>query len=142
MQRSVQDLFDQYEHLTNAALQGNVDIAALSDLYDVAFIGSSPAGVIAGKKNDDFKNALVAGFERYREIGTKQMTIQNLKQEQLDAMHVLVRVAWQATYDVDGRRKHIDFTNVYLTRIMDGQARVFGWITGDENAELRKHGII
>lgn len=46
-----------------------------------------------------------------------------------------------ATYDVDGAEKTIDFTNIYLTRLAGGQARVFGWITGDEAAELRKHGI-
>lgn len=142
MQQSVRDLFAQYESLTNDALSGYPDMVALSDLYDEAYIGSSPTGVMAGKKDDDFTHALATGIAHYRQIGARQMTIIDLRPEQLDAMHMLVRVYWRATYDKDGGQKSIDFTNVYLARITDGQARVFGWITGDEIAELRRHGIM
>lgn len=34
-----------------------------------------------------------------------------------------------------------DFTNLYLIRVENTKGKVFGWISGDENAELRKHGI-
>ncbi|SFB64405.1 hypothetical protein SAMN03159496_06461 [Rhizobium sp. NFR07] len=117
-------------------------MAAISDLYEDAFIGAAPAGVIAGNKDEDFRKAIATGFARNREIGARQMEVAGLQADEIDAMHALVRVDWRATYDRDGRQMTIDFTNVYLTRLANGKCRVFGWITGDEEAELRKQGII
>jgi hypothetical protein len=142
MQKSITELFDRYESQTNAALTGEPDMVTIGDLYDDAFVGSSPAGVMAGKRDEEFQKALIAGFARNREIGARLMEIQDLRIEPIDAMHALAHVGWRATYDTNGTQKAIDFTNVYLTRVSNGQAKVFGWITGDEQAELRKHGII
>lgn len=142
MKQAVAELFDRYERETNAALAGTPDMAALGDLYDDAFIAASPAGVMAGKKDGEFEQAMEAGFARNREIGTQRMEVRALHVDAIDGLHALARVDWRAIYEVDSARKTIDFTNTYLTRIEDGRARVFGWITGDEEAELRKHGII
>jgi len=142
MQQAIKELFDRYERETNAALTGEPDMAALSDLYDEAFVGSSPAGVMAGKKDEEFRKALTAGFAHNREIGARRMEIRNVRADLIDAMHALVHVDWRATYETDGTQKAIDFMNVYLTRSENGKVRVFGWITGDEIAELRKHGIV
>lgn len=142
MQQAVTDLFDRYERETNAALAGEPDLEAVGDLYDDAFIAASPSGVMTGKKGDEFDKAMAAGFAHYREIGTQRMEVRDVRVEPIDALHALARVDWRATYDVDGMQKVIDFTNVYLTRVSNGRGTVFGWITGDENAELRKHDII
>lgn len=142
MQQAVTDLFDRYEFQTNAALMGEPDLEALGELYDDAFIGACPSAVITGRKDDEFSKAMAAGFARNREIGTRRMDVQALRVEPIDAMHAIAHVSWRATYDVRGTLKTIDFTNAYLTRIANGRARVFGWITGDEDAELRKNGII
>lgn len=142
MRQAIKDLFDRYEDLTNAALAGQPDMAAIDDLYDDAFIGSSPAGVRAGQKDKEFETALAAGFAHNRQIGARRMKVLDVRIEPIDAIHALAHVNWRATYDTDGTQQAIDFTNVYLTRVKNGQARVFGWITGDESAELRKHGII
>jgi hypothetical protein len=142
MQQAIRDLFGRYEKETSAALGGAPDMAAISDLYEDAFIGAAPAGVIAGNKDEDFRKAIATGFARNREIGARQMEVAGLQADEIDAMHALVRVDWRATYDRDGRQMTIDFTNVYLTRLANGKCRVFGWITGDEEAELRKQGIV
>lgn len=142
MQQAVADLFDRYEQETNAALVGEPDLDAINALYDDAFIAASPAGVMTGAKGEAFTNAMTAGFAHYREIGTREMKVKNIQVEPIDALHALARVDWRASYDVGGARKDIDFTNVYLTRLADGRATVFGWITGDETAALRKHGIV
>jgi hypothetical protein len=52
-------------------------------------------------------------------------------------------VAWTATY----ARKNqpdvaIDFDVHYFVRTVDGKSKVFGWVSGDEQALLRKHGVI
>ncbi|WP_160011207.1 nuclear transport factor 2 family protein [Rhizobium sp. 18055] len=142
MEQAIRDLFGRYESETNAALAGKPDMAAISDLYEDAFIGSSAAGVMAGKKDEDFKKALATGFARNRKIGAQRIEVVELRAEEIDAMHALVHVDWRATYDSDGSQKAIDFTNAYLTRLANGRCKVFGWITGDEDAELRRHGII
>lgn len=142
MQQVVTDLFDRYERETNAALAGEPDLEAVSDPYDDAFIAASPSGVTTGKKGEEFNKAMAVGFAHYREIGTQRMEVLDVGVEPIDALHALARVDWRATYDVGGTQKVINFTNVYLTRISNGRRTVFGWITGDENAELRKHGII
>lgn len=95
MQQEVADLFDRYERQTNAALAGNPDMEAVSDLYDDAFIGASPVGIMAGNKDAGFGNVLAAGFARNREIGTRRMDVRALKVEPIDALHALARVEWR-----------------------------------------------
>jgi hypothetical protein len=142
MQRAVTELFNRYARETNKALVGEPDLSALVELYTDSFIGSSPLGVMTGQQGDEFTKALTAGFARYRAIGTRRMTILDVRVEPIDTIHALANVAWRASYSRDGAQKEIDFNNVYLVRIDDGRAKVFGWITGDEDAELRKHGVI
>lgn len=142
MQQAIQDLFQQYERQTNAALAGKSDIEALMELYDDAFIGSSPAGVMTGTKDHEFQKALTAGFSRNCQIGAQRMEIEAMRIEPIDTIHAVVHVDWRARYESGGARKTIDFSSAYLTRVVDGKARVFGWITGDEEAELQKHGVI
>ena len=142
MHTAIEDLFDRYEKHTNAALAGSPNMDAILDMYDAAFIGSSPIGVMAGTNDKDFEKALAAGFERNRQIGARRMEIENLRIEQVDAMHALAHIDWRAIYDSKASSKIIAFSNAYLVRIENGQARIFGWITGDENAVLRRHGII
>lgn len=36
----------------------------------------------------------------------------------------------------------IDFEVHYLIQTLGGQPKVFGWVSGDEEALLRKHGIV
>lgn len=138
---AVTRLFDRYEGLFNAALAGKPDLEAIGDLYETVFIGAGPAGVMTGTKGLELDKAMAAGFERNRRIGARHMKVQEVHIEPIDDLHAMARVTWTATYDTKDGPKVIDFTNVYLTREVNDKARVFGWITGDEEAELRKHGI-
>jgi len=36
----------------------------------------------------------------------------------------------------------LDFDVHYLVQALEGEAKVFGWVLGDEQALLREHGII
>ena len=107
VKQAVIDLFDRYENQTNAALSGSPDIKAISDLYDDAFVGASPEGVKAGKKDDEFEKAIAAGFARNREIGAQRMVIRAVQVEAIDAFHAFARVDWRATYNADGAQKAI-----------------------------------
>ena len=141
MEQAVRQLFERYEGHFNAGLKGEVDLPAVAALYADSFIAASPSGLFAGKNDEEFKKVTVQGFKHYRETGVQQMMVSDLHVSVIDELHGLARVEWSATYKVKGAEKIIAFTNVYLVRLEGAAAKVFGWITGDEEALLRQHGI-
>jgi hypothetical protein len=55
----------------------------------------------------------------------------------------VAHVAWRATYARgDQPDVAIDFDVHYFVQKLDGPPKVFGWVSGDEQALLRTHGII
>jgi len=140
-QRLVHDLFERYEREFNQGLQGQADLDAIAGLYANAFIAATPAGVFGGDNDDKLKDATTQGFQRYRDTGCRRMDLRGLETKPFDALHALARVDWSALYEVNGERKAIPFTNLYLVRVEGDDAKVFGWITGDEAALLKQHGI-
>lgn len=143
METAVRGLFERYERFFNKSLGGKVDMNELASLYASEFIGAAPAGVRAGKNDDQFKQAMAQGYDHYRAVGTKEMRIRNIRLSPIDELHCVAHVAWTATY---ARKDHpdvaIDFDVHYLVQMLDGeQPKVFGWVSGDEQALLKKHGI-
>jgi hypothetical protein len=54
----------------------------------------------------------------------------------------VAQVDWTATYARDDRPDvEIAFTVHYLVQKLGEDAKVFGWVTGDEQALLKAHGI-
>ncbi|MDO5705674.1 MAG: nuclear transport factor 2 family protein, partial [Paracoccus sp. (in: a-proteobacteria)] len=98
METAVQNLFDRYARLTAQALAGHVDTGALATLYAPEFIAAAPAGVSAGRNDQTLVQAMIAGFDHYRRIGTQDMVIRDLSLTRLDDLHGVVRVGWRATY--------------------------------------------
>ncbi|XUY30584.1 nuclear transport factor 2 family protein (plasmid) [Agrobacterium sp. rho-8.1] len=142
MKEEIEALFDRYTREFNNAVAGQPNMDALADQYSEAFIGAAPAGVMVSKNDDDFKKSMSAGFDYQRKIGTRQMRLRGIRIHPIDGLHALATVDWTAVYEAKGETKTIDFVNDYLVRVVDGTAKVFGWITGDEQAEMKKHGII
>ena len=55
----------------------------------------------------------------------------------------MAHVAWTATYaGKDLPETAIDFDVHYLVQSLNGEAKVFGWVSGDEQALLKQHGIV
>lgn len=142
MEASVRELFERYERLFNQALGGDVDVREVASLYASSFIAATPAGVMTGRNNDQLKQVMSQGYARYRAMGTKQMRIRAVRVSPLDEHHSVVQVEWTGTY----ARKNqpdvaIDFDVHYFVRTADGRSKVFGWVSGDEQALLSQHGI-
>jgi hypothetical protein len=137
MEQEIVKLFERYENTFNAALAGEIDMDEVASLYTDVFVSASPAGVSTGANDDNLKTAMKAGFEHYRAIGTRSMKVDNLRVTPIDQLHALAFVDWIATYDKDGEKIVIPFTNAYLVRLQGDAPKVFGWVTGDEQAELR-----
>ncbi|UIJ47078.1 nuclear transport factor 2 family protein [Sphingomonas cannabina] len=142
MEASVRKLFARYESAFNRALGGDIDMDAVAALYAPEFIAASPAGVMAGKNDDRLKEVMAQGYARYRAIGTKDMRIRNVRVSPMDGHHCVAHVAWTAIYAREDRPDvAIDFDVHYFVQKLDGEPKVFGWVSGDEQALLRKHGI-
>lgn len=143
MEETVRKLFERYERFFARSLDGDIDMDEAAALYAPAFIASTPAGVMTGENDAQFRQAMAEGYARYRAIGTKSMRIRAIRLSPIDGHHCVAHVAWTATYARKDRPDvAIDFDVHYLVRDLDGQARVFGWVSGDEQALLEKHGIL
>ena len=143
MEELVRKLFERYEALVQRSLAGDVNEDEARALYASEFIAASPAGVMAGKNDRTFVHSMVQGYDHYREIGTQGMRLRGLRVSEIDDLHCVAHVSWTATYARDDLRETaIEFDVHYLVQILDGQAKVFGWVSGDEEALLKQHGII
>ena len=143
METSVRALFERYESFFNRALAGKADMGEVAALYSPAFIAASPAGVMTGENDKKFQQTMAQGYAHYRAIGTKEMRIRNVGTSLIDAHHCVAHVAWTATYGRKGRPDvTIDFEVHYLVQKLDREPKVFGWVAGDEQALLKRHGII
>ena len=108
------------------------------------FVGSSPAGVRGGKNGLMFKLVIGRGFAHYRKIGMVSMKIAKLEVTALDKLHVSAKVTWDSRYlrRKDGAKVRIVFANVYFVRLARGTPKIFAYVTGDEQALLKKHGLV
>jgi len=143
METDVRTLFERYERVFNTALRGELDLDDLAALYAREFIAASPAGVMAGKNDEQLGQVMTEGFARYRAIGTREMRMRGLRVSPIDEHHCVAHVAWRATYArSDEPDVTIDFDVHYLVQKLGAEPKVFGWVSGDEQAVLKKHGIV
>jgi len=143
MESGVKAFFERYESVFNRSLHGQSDMDEVATLYASEFIAASPAGVMAGKNDDQLKQVMAQGYARYRAIGTRAMRLRDVRISPIDENHCLAHVAWTATYAREGRPDlAIDFEVHYFVQVLDGEPKVFGWVSGDEEALLREHGIL
>ena len=143
METSVRKLFERYERVFEASLHGDGDMDEVAALYASEFIAASPGGVMTGKNDEQLKQVMAQGYAHYRAIGTKEMRIRGLRISPMDEHHCVAHVAWRATYArKDQSEVAIDFDVHYLVQQLGAEPKVFGWISGDEQALLKEHGVI
>ena len=143
METSVRKLFERYERSFNRSLKGDVDMVEVASLYTANVIAATPAGVMTRKNDDRLKQVMRQGYAHYRAIGTKEMRLRDIRLSPIDESHCVAHVAWTATYARANQPDlSIDFDVHYFVRTFAGVAKVFGWVSGDEQALLKKHGIV
>ncbi|RWK58456.1 nuclear transport factor 2 family protein [Mesorhizobium sp.] len=142
MEAQVRKLFERYEQLFEKSLAGDGDMDEVTSVYASAFIAASPAGVMVGRNDDQLKQVMEQGYAHYRAIGTKAMRIRDVRISPIDEHHCVAHVAWTSSYArKDGPDVTIDFDVHYLVQKLGGEPKIFGWVSGDEQEVLRKHGI-
>jgi hypothetical protein len=143
MESSVKELFDRYQEFFRKALKGEIEMEQVASSYASAFVAASPAGVMVGQNDEHLRQVMRTGFENYRQLGTKDMRIRSVRISPIDEHHCVAHVAWTATYVRKGRPDvTIDFDVHYLVQKLVGEPKIFGWVSGDEQALLKQHGIV
>lgn len=140
---SLEKFFERYESFFMQSLNGEIKRQEMSELYAPEFIAASPLGVLAGKNDGAFQQALSGGYEQYRKIGTKGMHVREVRMQPIDDIHCVADVAWTASYEKsNGQQVDIDFDVYYLMQELNGKLHIFGWISGNEQELLKQYGII
>ena len=143
MKTAVRNLFARYQRCFNRALDGDVDLDEGTSFCASAFIAASPAGIVAGKNDDQLGRIMEQGYERYRAIATKEMRMRDVRLSPMDEHHCVAHVAWTAIYSrQDAPDISIDFDVHYLVQKLNGEPKIFGWVSGDEQALLKEYGIV
>ncbi|AFL52975.1 hypothetical protein CO676_08190 [Sinorhizobium sp. BJ1] len=138
----LRSFFARYESMANRVLARKMDVGDTTFAFASDFIAASPVGVMAGKNDESLKTSMEKGYARYRAIGTRELKIRDLKITPIDALHFLVRVDWRSVYERDKKPDvTIDFEVHYFVQLRNGEPKIFGWVSGDEEAVLREHGI-
>jgi hypothetical protein len=121
----------------------SVNVEATAAAFADCVLAANPVGVNCGRNDEEFRKQIPKGFEFYRSIGTKSMTIKSLTTTSLDDYHSMIKVHWEAFYwKLDGHEDLIDFDVIYLVQMIDETPKIFAYITGDEQKVLRERGLI
>ena len=139
----IENFFKRYERFFAQFLNGEMDANEMDALYAQEFIAASSIGVMAGKNNSEFQQAMAQGYEQYRKIGTKGMRVREVRVSSIDELHCVAHVAWTATYaNANSPNIEIDFDVHYLLQELKGKLHIFGWVSGNEQELLKEYGVI
>ncbi|TCV74757.1 hypothetical protein EDE05_1308 [Neorhizobium sp. R1-B] len=140
----VRELFNDYGRVSNEALADptSVDVGRVAAFFAPYFVGSAPQGVMGGANDERFREVIPQGFAHYREVGGKEMLLTGLRVTPLNDLHALAEVGWEFVYvNRAGENGRICFTNFYFVTVADGDARIFAYVTGDEEKAMKEHGL-
>lgn len=140
MKDKIQAFFAAYEKRFNDAITGQAaDVEGTADAFADYFVESSPAGVIGGKNDEQFRERIPQGFEFYKKIGTESMKIGQLDITEIDEFHAMVKVHWISAYKGD---RKIEFDVFYFLTLLHDTVKVFAYVTGDEQKLLKEYGLV
>ena len=138
--------FKRYAATYARALADKPGVAeAVSGALADYFVESSPAGVHGGKNGLVFRVMAKRGYARYRKIGVQSMDISRLDVTPLkDGQHAMAQVRWDSrtVRKTDGRFVRIVFEHTYFLTLVGGKPRIFAYVATDEEAILKRHGLI
>ena len=144
IKHGIEQFFNAYAERVKLALAGAVyDVEATVRSFASCFIEASPAGVICGNNDESFRKKIPAGYDFYRKIGIEAMYILSKEITLLNECYAMAKINWAADFTKQQQEKgSIEFQVIYLLRINEGSLKIFAYITGDEEAALKEHGLI
>lgn len=145
MRKKVESFFKRYAATYARALAERPGVEqAVLDAYADYFVESSPLGVHGAKNGIVFRLMVKRGFAHYRRIGVESMEVSALAITPLDPLHAMARVTWDSRTRRrrDGRIVRIVFTHHYFLTLAGRKARIFAYVATDEQAIMKKHGLL
>jgi len=142
MQPDFDAFFQAYAETFNRALAGEPVFDTIMGHFTDAFIGAAPGVVNCGRNGEAFRAVLEQGYAFYRQIGTKRMNVRSVEATPIDPLHNMAKVSFRADYEKDGRAIAIDFDVTYLLQTHEDGPKIFAFISGDEMAAFREHGLV
>lgn len=142
--QQLNDFFNLYAQRFNNALKGETpDIDGSAKSFSKCFVSANPLGVSCGSNNEEFRTAMSQGYAFYKSIGVTTMEIVSLEISILNDFHEMTKIRWKCSYTKkDHSRGSIEFENFYFTHSKQNEHEIFAYITGDEQAVLKKNGLI
>ncbi|MCF1744575.1 hypothetical protein [Paradevosia shaoguanensis] len=140
----VKTFFIDYARLANAALADPPadNTEAIAACFAAYFVGSSPKGVYGAPNGEDLRKVIPQGYENYRAVGATAMNLTGVAVTEIDDLHAMARVGWDFRYRKDGVEGSITFANHYFLTEADGSLKIFAYVTPDEEAAMREHGLM
>ncbi len=135
----IEKFFEAYERRFAEGLAGNPDVEGTTSAFANFFVEASPVGISGGKNDDAFRESVPKGYDFYKSIGTTEMKINQLDITELDDMHIMVEVYWEASYQTS---ETIAFNVIYFLQYRNETLKIFAYITGDEQKVLQEKGLI
>lgn len=140
---NLNDFFSRYALTVNNALFGDaVNAEVLKNSFAGFVVGANPLGIYGGANDDQFQKTIRGGIDFYKQIGIISMNISSIEITTLDHIHSLVKIFWKAFYAKDELSVEIPFEVFYVVQNGSTAPKIFAYITGDEQAVLRRHHLI
>jgi hypothetical protein len=141
--RRLIEFFEEYEaNINSAILCDQPGASAAAGAFARCFVGSDAGGVTCGSNDEAFVRTIVETCRFYRSIGTRFLRLEGIDSTPIDEHHIMARVHWVGEYERPEGTKRVPFDAVYFVRLGDPAFQIFGYVTGNERAALREHGII
>jgi hypothetical protein len=144
LREQTESFFSRYGELTNAGItDGKADTGALAACFAPCFVASSPQGVFGGDGGEKLEQVIGDSIANYRRIGATAFSIDAIEIIDVDPLHTMARVSWRFDYKrpSDGKLGTIRFANEYFVSFAGGAPKIFAWVTPDEQAALKEHGL-
>jgi hypothetical protein len=139
----IEDFFNRYASTMNNVLFGDiVDVNSFRGSFASYVVGANPAGIAGGKNDGDFGNSIKSGIDFYKRIGIISMNITAKDITILDEYHATARISWECIYNRNEDSGGIPFDVFYVLQVRDHVAKIFAYVTGDEQKALRDQGLI
>ena len=138
------NFFNKYSERFNKTINNNeVDVEVTASVFADCFVEASPGGIICGKNNKEFRKAIPEGYKFYKQIGIVSMDIKGSEITNLDRFHDMVKIHWKSSFNKkDATIGSIEFDVIYLIQTLGEESKIFGYITGDEQAALKENGLL
>lgn len=140
---TIAEFFDGYVDAFNRSLGETVDTAGIQRHFSSCFVGAGPQGAQCGQNDEQFTEMLQQGYAFYRQVGTRGMAVRDVTTTPIDDAHWLARVAYRAHYTKpNGEPLDLDFEVSYMLAERGETYEIFAFVTGDEMALYREHGLL